>query len=95
MEKNLKKFAGNKKVSIFAARLNENGKFIDNIERDNRGKEKKSVCKQHEGVKFGMLNGLQFHRRIGRIQVKPNSREAVGGEWIHTRERREERTGDA
>ena len=32
------KFGGKEKVRIFAARLRNNGKFIDNIERDNEVK---------------------------------------------------------
>ena len=33
-----KKFGGKEKVRIFAARLRNNGKFYDNIERDNEVK---------------------------------------------------------
>jgi len=41
-KKSLKKFGGKEKVRIFAARLRNNGKFIDNTERDNEVKKKRS-----------------------------------------------------
>jgi len=44
-KKSLKKFGGKEKVRIFAARLRNNGKFIDNTEKDkdNEVKNKKEV----------------------------------------------------